>query len=107
MTPENESKKLNALLAGLWERGLPLLQERLAILDRAATAAESGELSEVLRIEALEIAHKFAGSLGMFGYSDGTEIARQIEQLLGAITPATSSRLALLVTQLHRTLQLK
>ncbi len=84
MTPNDESK-IDALLADLWERGLPLVRERLKLLDRVAAAAENGDLSEDLRVEAVGIAHKFAGSLGMFGYDRGTDIARQIEQMLSAL----------------------
>jgi HPt (histidine-containing phosphotransfer) domain-containing protein len=101
-----DASTINALLTSLWERGLPQLRERLEILDRAAMAAASENLTEALRTEALEIAHKLAGSLGMFGYAEGTEIARQLEQLLNHSTTANSSPLAELVAKLHQTLQL-
>ena len=32
--------------------------------------------------DAIDIAHKFAGSLGMFGYPLGSQVARDLEQLL-------------------------
>ena len=105
MTPNDESK-IDALLVDLWERGLPLLRERLNLLDRAAAAAETGDLSEDLRVEAGGIAHKFAGSLGMFGYDRGTEIARQIEQMLSE-PPAAWARLSELVRELRETLQIE
>ena len=105
MTAKNEPK-LDALLASVWERGLPLLRERLDILDRAARAASSGELTETLRMEAVEIAHKFSGSLGMFGHDRGTEIARKIEQILSA-PPAASNRLGKLVCELRHTLRIE
>jgi HPt (histidine-containing phosphotransfer) domain-containing protein len=105
MTPKDENK-IDDLLTSLWERGLPQVRERLNLLDRVATAAETGDLSEDLRVEAVGIAHKFAGSLGMFGYDRGTEIARQIEQFL-ATSPATTSHLTVLVTELRETLQIK
>ncbi len=83
-----------------------MVRERLNLLDRAAAAAETADLSEDLRVEAVGIAHKFAGSLGMFGYDRGTEIARQIEQMLSAST-AASARLGELVRELHETLQIE
>ena len=106
MTPK-DAPEINALLMSLWERGLPQVRERLEVLDRAATAAASGDLSEVLRGEALEVAHKVAGSLGMFGYKLGTEISQQIEQLLEAPTSANSNRFAELVAHLRQTLQVE
>jgi len=104
MTPDDKVK-IDVLLASLWERGLPVLRERLHLLDRAATAAAAGNLSEDLRVEAFEIAHKFSGSLGMFGYDRGTEIARQIEQILRK-PPEAPDRLMALISQLRETLQI-
>jgi len=106
---KDEEAKIDTLLATLWERSLPTLRERLDVLDRAAASAASGHLTEASRAEAHGIAHKLSGSLGMFGYHRGTEIARQIEEILSppvpaAPTPDTLSRLDALVTELHDTL---
>ncbi|MEO6910075.1 MAG: Hpt domain-containing protein, partial [Edaphobacter sp.] len=87
-----------------WERNLPTLYERLDLLDRAALAAASGTLAEATRTEALDIAHKLAGSLGMFGHHRGTEIARDIEQILKAPTPESLANLAAFTTDLRRAL---
>jgi HPt (histidine-containing phosphotransfer) domain-containing protein len=103
MTPEDEAK-IGVLLKSLWERNLPLLHERLGILDRAASKAALGNLSEALQVEAREVSHKLSGSLGMFGYPHGTEIARQIEQILTTPTVDASSDLTSLTTQLRQTL---
>lgn len=103
MTKEKEAK-IDALLTSLWERNLPGLHERLDILDRAVTAAASGKFTEANREEALDIAHKLSGSLGMFGYHHGTEIARQIEQILSSSTPVASDRLAALTIALRQIL---
>ncbi len=70
------------LLASVWKRSLPLVRQRLALLSAAAQAAEAGLLTPVMRKEAADTAHKLAGSLGMFGYFRGTEIARELETLL-------------------------
>ncbi len=103
MNPDDEAK-IGALLISLWERNLPLLHERLEILDRAASEAASGHLPVALRAEALEIAHKLSGSLGMFGYSHGTEIAHQIELILKRPTVDGSSDLTSLAVELRQTL---
>lgn len=103
MNPEEEAK-IGALLKSLWERSLPLLHERLGILDRAASEAASGHLPVTLRAEALEIAHRLSGSLGMFGYPRGTEIARQIELILKTPTVDSSSGLTSLAAELRQTL---
>lgn len=70
------------LISALWERSVPLITERLNGLDIACEAAVLGRLSPIMRRGAMDTAHKLAGSLGMFGYPRGTDIARDIEQML-------------------------
>jgi HPt (histidine-containing phosphotransfer) domain-containing protein len=79
LAPEENAKRM---LAALWERNLPVLRDRLAQLDAAADAAATGTLTPQMREDASSTAHKLAGSLGMFGYTRGTEFARNIEVLL-------------------------
>lgn len=99
-----EEIKIDALLTSLWERNLPLLRERLDTLERAAAAATSGQIPEGLHSEALDIAHKLSGLLGMFGHQRGTEIAREMEAILRAPTPAATERLASLSAALRNDL---
>lgn len=102
---KNEEAQIGTLLANLWERSLPTLHERLNILDRAALEGISGNLSETSRIEALNVAHKLSGTLGMFGRHQGTEIAREMEQLLSAPIPAAAlPRLVTLAANLRQSL---
>jgi HPt (histidine-containing phosphotransfer) domain-containing protein len=78
------------LISALWERSVPLISERLHGLDIACEAAVVGRLSPIMRRGAMDTAHKLAGSLGMFGYPRGTELAREIEQMLeydGVVDP--------------------
>jgi HPt (histidine-containing phosphotransfer) domain-containing protein len=95
-------EKTASLLASLWLRNRPLLEERLATLDRAASAAAAGALVEELREEAADTAHKLAGSLGMYGYDQGTRLARQLELLLDYRTP-DPTQIRSLAAQLRRT----
>lgn len=76
-----------ALIAELWKRHRPALLERLDILDRIAASAASAPISRKDCDEAVAIAHKLAGSLGMYGYDRGTEIAMQLERLLRSDPP--------------------
>ena len=48
------------------------------------------------------MAHKLAGSLGMYGYGEGTRIARQIEVLLVGDGTPDAARLGSLVAELRR-----
>ena len=82
------------LLATLWEKNLPLLRERLELLDAAVKAASAGEITAEQRKEAGATAHKLAGSLGMFGYPKGTEMARALEQSFDSVGPLKKTQLA-------------
>jgi HPt (histidine-containing phosphotransfer) domain-containing protein len=70
------------LLGEIWKRNQILVLDRLLILEKAAKAAAQNTLQPALREDASSIAHKLAGSLGMFGFAEGTHIAREIEHLL-------------------------
>ena|SRR5438105_12039852 len=74
--------KTAALLAALWIKIRPIVEERIKTLDRAAAAAAHGSLTNELRAEGRSSAHNLAGSLGMYGYDEGTRLARELEQLL-------------------------
>jgi len=106
MSSTKDPEATRKLLASLWERSLPVLRERCALLERAATAAQAGTLTPELRAEATAIAHKLSGSLGMFGYPEGTDLARRIEEHLEAPTPTDAPRLTHDVTALLATLPL-
>jgi HPt (histidine-containing phosphotransfer) domain-containing protein len=92
--------KTAALLAKLWVKIQPTVEERLATLDKAAAAAGRGTLGEDLRAEAAGNAHKLAGSLGMYGYDEGTRVARELEVLLGGAAP-DAVRLTALIVELR------
>ncbi|MGI4827380.1 MAG: Hpt domain-containing protein [Janthinobacterium lividum] len=92
------------LLATVWQRNLPLLRSRLASLEVTAQHAEAGLLSVAGRRDAADIAHKLAGSLGMFGYLRGTEIARELELLLDLDGPVASATVRDLISSLGKVL---
>jgi chemotaxis protein histidine kinase CheA len=92
--------KTAQLLAALWTKNRPLVEERLTILDRAAAAAAAGGLGEALQLEAVGAAHKLAGSVGMYGYDQATPIARELEVLFGG-TMLDAARTGGLVRELR------
>jgi DNA-binding response OmpR family regulator len=89
-----------------WDRFKEPILERLAVLDRAVVALQAGDLPEPLRWEAEQVAHKLAGSLGMFGFPAGSQLGREIEQALQhSIGPERSIWLQTRVENLHQELQ--
>lgn len=63
------------------------LEQRLSCLMAAVRSLQQGELTPSQRDEVCQDAHRLAGALGMFGYAEGTETARTVEQLLQAVAP--------------------
>jgi HPt (histidine-containing phosphotransfer) domain-containing protein len=97
--------QIDNVLAQLWQKNLPTIRERLDQLDQFASAASAGTLAEGTRVEALSIAHKLAGSLGMYGYQQGTEVASQMERILKSPTPETLITLRSLAVDLRKSLE--
>ena len=102
--PDQINDPIDDVLAQLWQKNLPTIRERLDLLDRFGSAAVSGSLEEPTRIEALNIAHKLAGSLGMYGYPQGTEVAAKMERILKSPTAETLVTLRALAADLRKSL---
>jgi len=75
-------QKTTAALAAVWHRYQQTHQERLEILEKADIAWQSGRLKGQLLQQAQWAAHKLAGGLGIFGFSQGSYLAQEMEQLL-------------------------
>jgi HPt (histidine-containing phosphotransfer) domain-containing protein len=83
--------ELSAALDHVWNRFLPEIQERVAVLERAAKAFSADELTAELCEAASSAAHKLAGVLGTFGLARGTDLARLLEDHYCAIPAAASA----------------
>ena len=70
-------------IAAIWRRQIPQTRDRLQLLARVAEELSTTRaIDPKLRAEAVAIAHKLAGSLGMFGYDAGTDHARLVQHEL-------------------------
>ena len=95
-----------AAIAAIWQRQVPQTRERLHVLRKAANSlSETRTIEPDLRAEALDIAHKLAGSLGMFGYGNATDHARAVEQELNHTGLPQPERLEQHVTALEASLR--
>ena len=63
----------------MWERFLPEIRQRTAVLESSAAAVAAGKLTAKQRAAAQAAAHKLAGVLGTFGLTRGTVLARELE----------------------------
>jgi HPt (histidine-containing phosphotransfer) domain-containing protein len=78
---ENERQEIANALDRLWAQFLPLMKERMGALEAAAVAFAANQLSEAQHHTASAAAHKLAGSLGSFGLTRGTVLARELEMM--------------------------
>ncbi|MBD3884173.1 response regulator [Phormidium tenue FACHB-886] len=77
----NEPFQQQALinLDNVWSRFKEQVSEQITVLEQAALP---NPLSQELQQQAKQEAHSLAGSLGTFGLSEGSQLARNIEHLL-------------------------
>lgn len=96
-----------AEVTGVWERTQAKLSQRVAVIEQATTALLQTTLRDELRQRAIQAAHKLVGSLGMFGFAEGSRLAQEIEQLFQAQVDLEQHSLHLseLVLALSRELQ--
>ena len=94
--------------ARVWAQFHDMIFERLAAVENAANALRRATLTPEVRQKAVLEAHRLAGSLGMFGLAEGTQVAREIERLLGeqtVLAPETPHRLMELSAALRHVLE--
>ncbi|MEC4816379.1 MAG: response regulator [Scytonema sp. PMC 1069.18] len=75
-------KKVKAATAKIWEKFKDTYSEHFIILEEFATALKVYQITPQMRKQAKNEAHRLAGSLGIFGLIRGSQLAREIEDLL-------------------------
>lgn len=76
-------------LQQIWENRRGLIEQRLVTLEEAVRALQSGPLPADRRAQAVEAAHKLAGTLGAFGLHKASLIALEAEGILRDDTPSS------------------
>jgi DNA-binding response OmpR family regulator len=71
------------LLTDTWEKFKGQVLEQVAVLEQLSVRFLNRDLQSDWQEVGRGIAHSLSGSLGMFGFSLSSELARQIERLLG------------------------
>jgi CheY-like chemotaxis protein len=95
-------------VARIWAQSHDMIFERLAAVEKATNALRRATLTPEVRQKGVLEAHRLAGSLGMFGLAQGTQVAREIERLLGdqaVLAPETPHRLMELSAALRKELE--
>jgi HPt (histidine-containing phosphotransfer) domain-containing protein len=95
-------------LAALWKEYKTVIFEQLKVIETASSAAADQTLTAERRETAAAEAHKLAGSVGSFGFSEGSLRASEIEKIFrsaGAIDGPLALRLSECVEQLRKELE--
>ncbi|PMB02314.1 transcriptional regulator [Fischerella thermalis CCMEE 5198] len=75
-------QQTKAALTKLWEKLKVKNCDRIIILEQATEALLENNLGDELRQQAQQAAHKLAGALGIFGFTKGSRLAFEVEQML-------------------------
>jgi HPt (histidine-containing phosphotransfer) domain-containing protein len=70
----------------LWMTHLPELEARVSVLESGAHSLACGDDEFAELAQSAVAAHKLAGVLGTFGLHEGTELAREAEELCTSAT---------------------
>lgn len=90
----------------IWQRNKESFTCQLALFEQVVVALMSDSLSEQIQDTAKLEAHKMAGSLGSFGFNEGSRLAREIEELLETeATGEQATQLQQLVSLLQQELE--
>lgn len=100
--------KVLAVVEELWDKFKESLGLKIALFEQVIAQLATGTLEPELRSSAEAEAHRLIGSLGAFGLPKGSEVARQIEQLLRShLGKNQAGRLEELVEQLKQAFENK
>lgn len=93
-----------AALTAAWERYQYKSSQQLINLESAIKALQQGNIDTSARLSAIVTAHSLAGNLGLFGFDRGSQLAKEIEQILQTDIDGDSQRIKQLQT-IFRTLR--
>jgi DNA-binding response OmpR family regulator/HPt (histidine-containing phosphotransfer) domain-containing protein len=73
-----------AFLNETWRTAQPNCLEQLAAFDEVVKALQTDKLTNALQQNTRRVAHKLVGTLGVFGLTQGEQIARRLDQMLSS-----------------------
>lgn len=86
-------QKLAIAMVELKKKFAPHFWGQLAVLEQAAIAFSNHTMNPDLQQRSRQEAHKLAGSLGIFGLHEGSQLARQLETLLQSERSLTAAEM--------------
>jgi HPt (histidine-containing phosphotransfer) domain-containing protein len=105
VTRQRNEEKVRAALEKVWLNSRPEALSRLATLEGFLEALRSGRTNEECLGTALSAAHRLSGALGMFGLSEASSRAAEIEALLSQESVPDITVMAGLVRRLRNLIE--
>jgi diguanylate cyclase (GGDEF)-like protein len=105
---EPAEQRVMAKVAQIWQSTKFHSIGHVTMLEHTISSLPNGELSDELARMAAQAAHKLVGSLGMFGFQDGSQLARQVETLFQTTLPLKQeqiSQLKALILELRQVVE--
>ncbi|MBI4781160.1 MAG: response regulator [Oscillatoriophycideae cyanobacterium NC_groundwater_1537_Pr4_S-0.65um_50_18] len=104
----SQPQQTHLAIARLWEELQDKVKARLPIFDQVLVALQTDQLTLELQHQAAQEAHRLAGSLGIFGFTQGSDLARSLEALLSDsnLTHAQGNAVMKQITKLRQALNL-
>ncbi|HYM45982.1 MAG TPA: Hpt domain-containing protein [Solirubrobacteraceae bacterium] len=88
-------------LRSVWEHQRDRVHDRIDVLDRGIVALARGRLDAGLRRDSERAAHTLAGSIGIFGFIEASEAARDLELELAHPTTDRAPALSALLLRVR------
>ncbi len=101
-------QRTKAGLSEVWKKHQGVSHDRCLLLEQVSTALHENQITDEQRHQACRAAHQLAGALGIFGFAQGSRLAKKIEHLLQteiAFDREQTLQFSKLVTMLRRSLQ--
>jgi HPt (histidine-containing phosphotransfer) domain-containing protein len=104
----SRAERIAAAIERVWAQRRLAVFDQIEVIEAAINDLRQGRWADEQREPALRESHKLAGSLGTFGFSQGTNIAREMESILArglAIEDIDAARLSELLAELRQELR--
>lgn len=98
LTPADSQQQYLAFLNETWTTTKPKSLDQMSILLQTVRDLQTNKLTPQKQAQAQQIAHKLAGTLGIFGLTKTMHIARQLEYWLGGREPLQPKHAPLMKT---------
>ncbi|BAY10038.1 response regulator [Calothrix sp. NIES-2098] len=98
LTPTDSQQQYLAFLNETWTTTKPKSLDQMSILLQTVTDLQTNQLTSQKQAQAHQVAHKLAGTLGIFGLTKTMHIARQLEYWLGGREPLQPKHAPLMKT---------